>query len=218
MSSAPDAAGGGQAPRVALIDYGSGNLRSVEKALQHAGADVARCADASGLGTCSAVVLPGVGSFGDCARSLRERGLTEPLREWLAADRPYLGICLGYQILFESSTEASGEKGLGHWHGEVVRFPSAPGLKVPHMGWNDLRWRTPDTVFAGLPDPAYVFFVHSYFPVPADASIVTAVAAHGVEFAAAAGHGNVRGMQFHPEKSQSVGLRILENFVRGLRM
>ena len=200
-----------------MIDYGSGNLRSVEKALQHAGADVVRCPDASLLGSCSAVVLPGVGSFGDCARSLRERGLTGPLREWLAADRPYLGICLGYQILFESSTEAPAEKGLAHWRGEVVRFPSAPGLKVPHMGWNDLRWRAPDAVFAGLPDPAYVFFVHSYFPAPADASIATATASHGVEFAAAAGRGNVRGMQFHPEKSQAVGLRILENFVRGLR-
>ena len=217
MAIASDATAGGQAPRVAMIDYGSGNLRSVEKALQRAGAEVVRCEDASGLGSCSAVVLPGVGSFGDCARSLRERGLTEPLRGWLAADRPYLGICLGYQILFESSTEAPGEQGLGHWRGEVVRFPSSPGLKVPHMGWNDLRWRTPDAVFAGLPDPAYVFFVHSYFPAPADASIVTATATHGVEFAAAAGRGNVRGMQFHPEKSQAAGLRFLENFVRGLR-
>ena len=213
----PTQAAGATAPRVAMIDYGSGNLRSVEKALQHAGAVVERCENAARLDSCSAVVLPGVGSFGDCARSLRARGLTEPLREWVAADRPYLGICLGYQILFDGSEESPDERGLGHWPGRVVRFPSQPGLKIPHMGWNDLRWRAPDTIFAGLPGPAYVFFVHSYYPVPADAKIVTAVSTHGIEFAAAAGRGKVRGVQFHPEKSQSTGLRMLENFVRGLR-
>ena len=207
----------GPAPRVAMIDYGSGNLRSVEKALQHAGAEVVRAEDARGLSSCAAIVLPGVGSFGDCARSLQRRGLTGPLREWLAAGRPYLGICLGYQILFERSTEAPGEEGLGHWRGEVVRFPASPGLKVPHMGWNDLRWRHPESMFAGFTDPAYVFFVHSYYPVPADSDIVTATSVHGVEFAAAAGRSAVRGVQFHPEKSQSVGLRMLENFVNGLR-
>jgi len=203
-------------PRVALIDYGSGNLRSVEKALQHAGAKVVRCADPSSMGECRAIVLPGVGSFGDCVRNLDSRGLTEPLREWLASDRPYLGICLGYQILFERSVESPESKGLGHWRGSVVRFPSGPGLKVPHMGWNSLLWRQPDRLFEGLPDPAHVFFVHSYFPEPEDTSIVTAVCTHGVTFAAAAGRGNVRGVQFHPEKSQATGLRILENFVRGL--
>lgn len=207
----------GRRPRVALIDYGSGNLRSVEKALQRAGADVERCADASGLENCSAVVLPGVGSFGDCARSLRERGLTEPLREWLAANRPYLGICLGYQILFERSEESQDERGLGHWRGEVVRFPATPGLKIPHMGWNSLEWGKPDSMFAGIEEPAYVFFVHSYYPVPADRAIITATSTHGVEFAAAARSGRVHGVQFHPEKSQSTGLRMLENFVRDLR-
>ena len=215
MRATPQAAGG-TAPRVAMIDYGSGNLRSVEKALQRAGAVVERCENAALLESFSAVVLPGVGSFGDCARSLQARGLTEPLREWLAADRPYLGICLGYQILFEGSEESPDEPGLGHWPGRVVRFPSQPGLKIPHMGWNDLRWRAPDTLFAGLPAPAYVFFVHSYFPLPSDPSIVTASSVHGVEFAAAARRSKVRGVQFHPEKSQATGLRMLENFVRGL--
>lgn len=206
----------GPPPRVAMIDYGSGNLRSVEKALQKAGAEVVRCPDPANLDTCCAVVLPGVGSFGDCSRSLRERGLTGPLRQWLADDRPYLGICLGYQILFESSEESPGDPGLAHWAGRVVRFPSVPGLKVPHMGWNNLALRSPDSFFDGLPDPGYVFFVHSFFPVPEDPTLVTATTTHGHEFAAAAGRSNVRGAQFHPEKSQSTGLRMLENFVRGL--
>jgi len=204
-------------PRLALIDYGSGNLRSVEKALQHAGAHVDRCENAKSLSTCDAVVLPGVGSFGDCVRSLRTRGLTEPLREWLATDRPYLGICLGYQILFESSEEDPAELGLGYWRGHVERFPRQVALKVPHMGWNDLQWQMPDPVFVGLPESPYVFFVHSYFPVPDDRTLVTATTLYGVEFAAAAGRGNVRGMQFHPEKSQSIGLHILKNFVDELR-
>ncbi|MFM8789837.1 MAG: imidazole glycerol phosphate synthase subunit HisH, partial [Chthoniobacterales bacterium] len=128
------------APRVAVIDYGSGNLRSVEKALQKTGAEPVRCADAAAIGGCQAIVLPGVGSFGDCARSLEERGLTPVLREWLAADRPYLGICLGYQILFESSEESPEARGLGHWPGRVVKFEEARGRKVPHMGWNSLAW------------------------------------------------------------------------------
>lgn len=207
----------GRRPRVALVDYGSGNLRSVEKALARSGADVVHCVDAAPLGSCEAVVLPGVGSFGDCARSLRARQLTEPLREWLASGRPYLGICLGYQILFERSEESDDEYGLGHWRGEVVRFTATPGLKIPHMGWNNLKWGASDSMFAGIEEPAYVFFVHSYYPVPVDLAIITATSTHGVEFAAAARSGRVHGVQFHPEKSQSTGLRMLENFVRDLR-
>ena len=201
-------------PRVAMIDYGSGNLRSVEKALQRAGAQIVRCDAPETLSACDAVVLPGVGSFGDCSRSLGARGLTAPLRAWLAADRPYLGICLGYQILFEESDESPGAAGLGHWRGRVVRFPVEPGLKVPHMGWNSLELRAEEPLFAGAPDPAHVYFVHSYYPVPADPGLVTATSRHGVEFAAAARAGRVHGLQFHPEKSQATGLRMLENFVR----
>jgi glutamine amidotransferase len=204
-------------PRVAMIDYGSGNLRSVEKALQHAGADVFRAESPEALAACAAVVLPGVGSFGDCARSLQERGLTGPLRAWLAADRPYLGICLGYQILFEASEESPEARGLAHWRGRVVRFPAHHGMKVPHMGWNSLEWRVPDPLFAGLPDPAFVYFVHSYYPEPAEADLVTATCTHGISFAAACRRGNIRGVQFHPEKSQDTGLRMLENFVDELR-
>jgi len=203
-------------PRVAVIDYGSGNLRSVEKALQHAGADIRRCPSPEGLGESDALVLPGVGSFGDCARSLRRRGLLEPLRAWLSAGRPYLGICLGYQILFERSEESPGEEGLGFWRGAVVRFPASSELKVPHMGWNALERHAPEPLFDRLPATPFVYFVHSYFPVPADTSLVTSTCRHGTEFAASARQGEVHGMQFHPEKSQTTGLLMLENFVRGL--
>ena len=204
------------APRIAVIDYGSGNLRSVEKALQKTGAEPVRCADAATAGRCEAIVLPGVGSFGDCARSLGERGLTGLLRERLAADRPYLGICLGYQILFDSSEESPGARGLGHWPGQVVRFRESPGRKVPHMGWNNLSGGAQDEIFAGVDADAYVFFVHSYYPAPTDESLVTAWCDYGVKFAAAAARGRVHGMQFHPEKSQEVGLHILRNFVRSV--
>ncbi|MFZ9933033.1 MAG: imidazole glycerol phosphate synthase subunit HisH [Chthoniobacterales bacterium] len=203
-------------PRVAVIDYGSGNLRSVEKALQKAGAEPVRCAEADDIAPCQAIVLPGVGSFGDCARSLGERGLTGVLREWLAADRPYLGICLGYQILFESSEESPEARGLGHWPGRVVRFPAAPGRKVPHMGWNSLARGAEDAIFTGMPEESYVFFVHSFYPAPQDETLVTAWCDYGVNFAAAAARGRVHGVQFHPEKSQEVGLRILENFVQSI--
>jgi glutamine amidotransferase len=204
------------APRIAVIDYGSGNLRSVEKALQKAGAEPVRCAEAATAASCEAIVLPGVGSFGDCARSLEERGLTGFLREWLAADRPYLGICLGYQILFDASGESPEARGLGHWPGQVVRFEESPGRKVPHMGWNTLSWGTPDEIFAGVDNGAYVFFVHSFYPSPQDESLATAWCDYGVKFAAAAARGRVHGVQFHPEKSQEVGLHILKNFVRSL--
>jgi len=207
----------GAVPRVAMIDYGSGNLRSVEKALQHAGAEVVRCESPDKLDDCAAIVLPGVGSFGDCARSLRERGLTSTLRAWLDAGRPYLGICLGYQILFESSEETPGEQGLAFWRGEVRRFPATAGLKVPHMGWNNLRLAAREPIYDGHSDPLFVYFVHSFFPVPKDKDLVTAYCTHGLEFAASARHGDVHGVQFHPEKSQKAGLRMLENFVRGLR-
>ncbi len=204
-------------PRVAVIDYGSGNLRSVEKALQKSGAEPVRCADAGSIAGSDAIVLPGVGSFGDCARSLDERGLTPVLREWLAADRPYLGICLGYQILFESSAESPGVAGLGIWRGDVVKFAASPGRKVPHMGWNTLEMGAGDVMFADIPKPPSVFFVHSFYPAPADDKLVTAWCDYGVRFAAAAARGRVHGVQFHPEKSQGTGLQILENFVRGLR-
>ena len=201
---------------IALIDYGSGNLRSVSKALQHEGAEVRLVSASDGLDGATAVVLPGVGAFGDCVQNLRSRGLWEPLGDWLAADKPFLGICVGYQMLFESSEEAPGESGFGFFKGRVKRFETA-GLKVPQIGWNTLDFSdAAHPLWRGLPDPAYVYFVHSYFPVPDDSSIVTSSTTYGETFAASAARGNVAAVQFHPEKSQETGLAILRNFVLNL--
>jgi imidazole glycerol phosphate synthase glutamine amidotransferase subunit len=152
-----------------------------------------------------------VGAFGDCAAGIRSRGLWEPLQEWLAADRPFLGICVGYQLLFEEGDESPGVGGFGFFQGRVKKF-STPGLKVPQIGWNELQ-RKSHPLWAGLPKEAYVYFVHSYFPEPADPDTIIAQSEYGEIFAAAAARGQVAGVQFHPEKSQGVGLRILRNFI-----
>jgi glutamine amidotransferase len=211
---------------IALINYDRGNLRSVRKALEKAGASTD---NGGGVELVSeparlqepdvhAVVLPGVGAFGDAVRNLQSRGLWEPLREWIQADKPFLGICLGYQLLFESSEETPGIEGLGVFPGRVVRFPekTETGLKVPHMGWNRLQLTQPQCpLWDGLPEGhTNVYFVHSYYPSPAEASLVSARAGYGLDFAAAIARGNIYATQFHPEKSQAVGIRMLENFVR----
>ncbi len=196
---------------IALIDYGSGNIRSVINALRHEGADVELTDDPARVAAADAVVLPGVGAFGDCVRGLQSRGLWEPLREWLAADRPFLGICVGYQMLFESSEETPDIRGFGFFPGRVKRF-TTPGLKVPQIGWNQLDL-APHPLWHSLPENPHVYFVHSYFPVPDDASIVTSRSTYGETFAASAARGRVAAVQFHPEKSQAVGLRILRNFI-----
>ena len=204
-------------PTLGLVDYGSGNLRSVQRAIEHAGGIcrlVHSAADAEG---CAALVVPGVGSFGDCARQLREAGLWEFLREWLAADRPYLGICLGYQLLFESSEESPGVEGLGALRGSVVHFPRGGELKIPHMGWNQLHLRTPsDPLVQGLGANPDFYFVHSYYPVPVEEGIITTTCNYGVEFAASVTRGNLSAVQFHPEKSQELGLAMLRNFITSL--
>lgn len=198
---------------LALIDYGSGNIRSVMNALRREGAPVELISTPERLSEADAVVLPGVGAFGDCVRGLQTRGLWEPLREWLAADKPFLGICVGYQMLFEESEESPGVRGFGFFAGKVKRF-STPDLKVPQIGWNALDFTQPEhLLWQGLPQRAHVYFVHSYYPEPADSSVVTARSDYGVSFAAAAAHGRAAGVQFHPEKSQAVGLRILGNFI-----
>lgn len=157
--------------------------------------------------------MPGVGAFGDCAKNLRATGLWEPLREWISADRPYLGICLGYQLLFESSEESPGVDGLGVLRGTVRRFASN-GLKVPHMGWNTLDVKLPaDRLYVGLPKPPCVYFVHSFHPVPDDPSIISATCDYGAPFAASVTRGALSATQFHPEKSQHTGLAILRNFL-----
>lgn len=197
---------------IGVVDYGSGNLRSVSKALEAAGASVCLVTEEKQLATLDAVVVPGVGSFGDCAKNLRASGLWEPLVEWLKAGRPYLGICLGYQLLFESSEETPGEKGLGILEGRVVRFPDS-ALKIPHMGWNTLKdERGP--LYQGA--PASFYFVHSYFPVPSDGGIVSARCDYGGDFAASVSAGSLHAVQFHPEKSQANGLALLRNFLATL--
>lgn len=202
--------------RLALIDYGSGNLRSVYNALAHVGADVALVSKPVGLEDAEAVVLPGVGAFGDCARGVQSRGLWEPLREWLDSGKPFLGICVGYQLLFDGSEETPGVRGFGHFGGEVRRF-NTPGMKVPQIGWNSLDLTDPNApLWRGLPRNPHVYFVHSYFPTPADSSIVTAWTGYGETFAAAVARDNVAAVQFHPEKSQAVGLGLLRNFVASI--
>ncbi|HEY5812009.1 MAG TPA: imidazole glycerol phosphate synthase subunit HisH [Terrimicrobiaceae bacterium] len=196
---------------IGVVDYGSGNLRSVCKALEAVGADVTLVNQAVQIETLSAVVVPGVGAFGDCARNLHASGLWEPLGEWLRAGRPYLGICLGYQLLFESSEESPGCKGLGILPGRVVRFADN-GLKVPHIGWNVLL-DTSGPIYQTLSGTPYFYFVHSYFPVPADDRIVSARCEYGRTFAASVSTGSLHATQFHPEKSQSAGLKLLQNFL-----
>ncbi|HZJ14713.1 MAG TPA: imidazole glycerol phosphate synthase subunit HisH [Chthoniobacteraceae bacterium] len=196
---------------IALIDYGSGNIRSVINALRRERDDVELVSDPARLAEADAVVLPGVGAFGDCVRGLESRGLWQPLAAWLTADKPFLGICVGYQMLFDESEESPGVCGFGFFPGKVKRF-ATPGLKVPQIGWNQLDL-APHPLWRGLPANPHVYFVHSYFPQPNDESIVTARSTYGETFAAAAARGSVAGVQFHPEKSQDVGLGILRNFI-----
>ncbi len=206
-----------QAPLLGLIDYGSGNLRSVSNALAKIGARVERLDTPDRLPEMDAIVLPGVGAFGDCANQLRGRGLWEPIANWLQADRPFLGVCLGYQLLFESSEETPGVAGFGRFAGAVKRF-TVPGLKVPQIGWNSLNFTQPSArLWRGLPDGSHVYFVHSYHPVPADPRAVAATTDYGTPFASAIEEGNTMGVQFHPEKSQQAGLTMLRNFVESIQ-
>jgi len=201
-------------PTLALVDYGSGNLRSVAKALEACGASVRLATSDADLSHADAVVVPGVGSFGDCARNLSESGLRQPILEWLQNDKPYLGICLGYQLLFQSSEESPGAEGLGFFEGRVIRFPESP-LKIPHMGWNTLE-RTSGPLYASAAPSAAYYFVHSYYPAPEDASLVSAWCDYGGVFAASISRGRVHATQFHPEKSQKAGLELLSGFLRAL--
>lgn len=204
-------------PLLGLVDYGSGNLRSVQRAIEHAGGSCLLARTPDEAAQCDALVVPGVGSFGDCARQLREAGLWDFLREWLAGDRPYLGICLGYQLLFQSSEESPGVEGLGALKGRVVHFPKAAGLKIPHMGWNQLHITAPsDRLMKGLGENPDFYFVHSYYPVPEDASVITSTCDYCVEFASSVSCGNLSAVQFHPEKSQALGLSMLRNFITSL--
>lgn len=201
---------------IALIDYGSGNIRSVSNALQREGAEVELTGDPARLAEADGIVLPGVGAFGDCVRGLQTRGLWEPLAAWLAADKPFLGICVGYQMLFEESEESPGVRGFGFFGGRVQRFATA-GLKVPQIGWNQLELTDrAHVLWRGLPARPHVYFVHSFYPVPTSPDVITSRSTYGETFAASAARGRAAGVQFHPEKSQDVGLAILRNFVNSV--
>lgn len=199
---------------IAVVDVCSGNLRSVERALAQVGGDVVVTRDADVVRRADKIVVPGQGAFGVFMRGLAERGLGEPLREAIAGGRPYLGICLGMQILFDESEEQGPCAGLGVIAGRVERLrPTDPRVKVPHIGWNQVVFHRSDPLLAGVAPGAYLYFVHSYHAVPTDRSLVTLDAEHGVRLTAAIRRDNVFACQFHPEKSQHVGLQILRNFV-----
>lgn len=197
---------------IAIVDYGMGNLRSVEKAFLHLGHKVVVTGDPGEVERARGIVLPGVGAFGDAVEELRERGLLPVIREALSEDRPFLGICLGYQLLFSESEESPGAEGLGFLPGRVVRFPS--GLKVPHMGWNDVHPVRPHPLLLGVEKGTFFYFVHSYYVVPEREEDMLTRTEYGVTFASGAAVGRVTAFQFHPEKSSSAGLRILDNFAR----
>lgn len=197
---------------IAVVDSGSGNLRSVAKALAAAGGAPVVTSDPDVVRRADRVVVPGQGAFRDCMNGLRGRGLEEAVREAIRSGRPYLGICLGLQVLFEESEEHGRCAGLGILPGRVVRF-DRPGLKVPHMGWNQIARARPDPILAGVPDEAYVYFVHSYYVVPARDELTALWCDYGGRFCAAVRHDNVFATQFHPEKSQKVGLALLSGFV-----
>ncbi len=198
---------------VILIDAGTGNLHSVQKALEAAGARVIRTQDADLVRKARRIVLPGVGAFGAFIHTLRALALDAAIEQALQAGAQFLGICVGMQVLFEESEEMGTHRGLGWLRGRVVRFPSMPGLIVPHTGWNQLRWLRPDPLAEGIPSGEYAYFNHSFYCQPAVESDLLAITEHGLPFASAVRHEAIWGVQFHPEKSQAVGVRLLKNFL-----
>ena len=197
---------------IAIIDYDAGNIKSVEKALQYLGEEAVITRDAGEILMADKVILPGVGAFGDAMKKLNRYGLVPVIHDVVEQGIPFLGICLGLQLMFESSEEAPGVEGLGLLKGKIVRIPEGDGLKVPHMGWNSLSFPKEGRLFAGIPENSYVYFVHSYY-LQAEEDIVTATAEYGVTIHASVEKGNVFACQFHPEKSSHTGLTILKNFV-----
>lgn len=200
---------------VAVIDYDAGNIRSVEKALAYLGQEVSVTRKAEEILAADRVILPGVGAFGDAMAKLRGYGLVDVIRRVVQNGTPFLGICLGQQLLFEKSEESPGAEGLGILKGEVVRIPEAEGRKVPHIGWNSLHFPRESRLFQGIEEGAYVYFVHSYYVRAAEPECVAATAEYGVEIHAAVQKDHVFACQFHPEKSSEIGLQILKNFVSG---
>ncbi|MEE1016836.1 MAG: imidazole glycerol phosphate synthase subunit HisH [Ruminococcus sp.] len=198
---------------IAIIDYGAGNIQSVSKALKHIGCDCFITNKKDEILSADGAVLPGVGSFGDTVDSLNKYGIKEAVIEFIKSGKPFLGICLGLQLLFPGSEESEGAEGLGVFDGTITKIPNGDGLKIPHMGWNSLKITKDSRLFKGIEENPYVYFVHSYFLNAADKSIVAAQTEYGVTIDAAVEKGNVFATQFHPEKSGNTGLRILKNFV-----
>ncbi len=202
---------------IAIVDYGMGNLRSVQKALEHVGAEARIVSDPAQLPAAEKIVLPGVGAFRDAIARLRSHKLDVPILDAVRRGTPLMGICLGLQMLFETSYEDGEHVGLGVFPGKVVRFqfgPEQSALRVPHMGWNGIRWTRPCPMLQGVAQDSYVYFCHSYYVAPTQADITCTSTDYGLEFTSSVWSGNVFATQFHPEKSQAVGLKILENFVK----
>lgn len=196
---------------IAIVDYGMGNLRSVEKGFLRVGVDAKVVSDPAELDNAAGIVLPGVGAFRDCIRNLTETGLLEAIKESIQKGKPYLGICLGLQVLFSESEEFGLCKGLDILKGRVVKFPEGR-LKVPHMGWNNIKILRRPSMIDDIPDNGYFYFVHSYYVVPEDKDIVAATTEYGIEFTSMVWKDNIFATQFHPEKSQELGLKVLKGF------
>ena len=200
-------------PSIAIVDYQMGNLRSVQKALEHVGTEALVTSNAEEIGQAEKIILPGVGAFGDAMRELRARNLVEPIKEQIEAGKPFLGICLGLQLLFEVGKEGGDHEGLGVIPGSVVRFPKFDELKVPHMGWNQVGIAKDGCpLLNGVPEDAHFYFVHSYYVEPTNESDIWLSCDYGLTFCASVWRENVFATQFHPEKSQKDGLQILKNF------
>ena len=197
---------------IAIIDYGAGNLQSVAKALEYIGSQPVVSADRDEILQAEQVILPGVGSFGDCMENIRKRKLEQTILDCIGSGKPFLGICLGLQLLFESSDESPGVTGLGVLRGNIRRIPAGDGLKIPHMGWNSLCIKKDSGILAGLPASPYVYFVHSFYLQAENRQIVSSQTEYGVPIDASIEWNNVHAVQFHPEKSGAVGLQMLRNF------
>ena len=199
---------------VAIIDYDAGNIKSVEKAIQFLGEDVIVTRNPAEILNASGVILPGVGSFGDAMEKLHKYNLIPVIHEVVERKIPFLGICLGLQLLFEKSDESPGVEGLGVLKGEIKRIPDKEGLKIPHIGWNSLKFPNEGRLYEGISEDSYVYFVHSYYLEAMENAIVVATTEYGINIHASVEKDNVFACQFHPEKSSSVGLKILENFLK----
>lgn len=198
-------------PKIVIVDYGAGNLRSVARAVAHVRHEPSVTSDPAEVAVADALILPGVGAAADTMRNLREHKMVEPVREYIASGRPFFGVCMGQQALLTVSEEGGEHPCLDVIPGRVKKLP--PGLKVPHMGWNTVRQRVAHPIFEGIPDDSYFYFVHSYYPLPDDESVVIGETEYGVTFASVLARDNVVATQFHPEKSGEMGLRMYANFL-----